>query len=113
VNKGGDRAELLKAVETVVAGERYVSAAVARQIAIEEVMPTKSGPLSNREYEVLRAIAMGRTLTEIGRALALSVKTVSTHKRRLMKKLGVHNNTALIRRAVEEVLDDAETSQEQ
>src|SRR3954468_8252625 len=102
VTKGAETQELLKAIRMVLNGERYLSPAVAQMIALEKVFPTKAGPLSNREFQILESIAAGKTLTEIARELSLSVKTVSTHKRRIMAKLAVSNNAELIRR----VLDD-------
>ena len=106
LGKGVDRHELIRAIKTVLSGERYISPLIAQRIALEKVLPAGSGPLSNREYEILRGIAAGRTMTDIARELALSIKTVSTYKRRIMGKLGVTNNAELIRRAI----DDATTS---
>jgi DNA-binding NarL/FixJ family response regulator len=102
LGKGVDRHELIRAMKTVLSGERYISPLIAQRIALEKVLPAGGGPLSNREYEILRGIASGRTLTDIARELALSIKTVSTYKRRIMGKLGVTNNAELIRRAIDD-----------
>jgi DNA-binding NarL/FixJ family response regulator len=56
--------------------------------------------LSKRETEILRGIAAGRKLTEIAQELSLSAKTVSTHKRRMMIKLGLSGNAELTRYAI-------------
>ena len=57
--------------------------------------------LSPREFEILRGVASGRTVTELSRQLALSVKTVSTYRARVAEKLGVSSNAELIRYALE------------
>jgi DNA-binding CsgD family transcriptional regulator len=56
--------------------------------------------LSDREFEVLRLLASGRSINDIADAFALSAKTISTHKRRLMQKLGLGNNAELIRYSI-------------
>jgi two-component system invasion response regulator UvrY len=111
IGKGVDRQELIRAIHTVLSGDRYISPWIAQRIALEKVLPTGGGLLSNREYEILRGIAAGRTLTDIAREMVLSIKTVSTYKRRIMGKLGVSNNAELIRHAVDDrVLDEIETT---
>jgi DNA-binding NarL/FixJ family response regulator len=62
--------------------------------------------LSDREFDVLRRVAAGQRLTEIGDALHLSVKTVSTHKTRIQEKLQVSSTAELIRYALENRIDD-------
>ena len=63
-----------------------------------EAAPHES--LSHREFEVMRRLAAGESVTDIATALNLSVKTVSTHKANLMAKLGLHNQTELVRYAL-------------
>jgi len=60
--------------------------------------------LSSREFQVMRMLASGKTLTEIARDLALSVKTVSTYRARILLKIGMKNNSELIRYAVQHQL---------
>ena len=107
VNKASGREELLGALRRVMAGEKYISPALAQKLALEKALPRRNDILSNREYEILRAIAEGKSLTAIARGLSLSVKTVSTHKRRTMSKLDLPNDAALIRYALEHVLGGA------
>jgi DNA-binding NarL/FixJ family response regulator len=82
---------------------------VAERLA-QEAMPHADGPphttLSDREYEVFRMLVNGRTVTEIAASLHLSGKTVSTHKARLMEKLGIENNADLVHYAVRHRLAD-------
>jgi len=101
--------ELVAAIRKVAGGGAVISAEVAERLA-QDAMPHAEGPphraLSNREYEVLRLLVNGKSVTEIGAALHLSSKTISTHKARLMEKLGVENNAELIHYAVKHRLGD-------
>ncbi len=95
---------LVEAVRRAAGGGRYVSDAVADKLATF-VSSAGAGRaphelLSNREFEIMRLIASGKTVSEIGKELALSVKTVSTHRARLLKKMGLRTNAELMRYAV-------------
>jgi len=105
LHKGSSRQELIRAMHRVMGGGRYLSEAMAEQIAAVTALPAPEDRLSNREYEVLRGVAAGKKLAELARDLSLSTKTVSTHKRRIMKKLNLANNTELIRFAIRHDLD--------
>lgn len=90
--------EFVEAVRRILGGGSYVSPEYA-ELLVQGLAEgdRDSGPLlSDRELEVLRLIAAGRSLTEIGRRLNLSVKTVSTYKSRSMEKLGLRTNAELI-----------------
>ena len=103
VNKGSAPEELVQAVRRVVSGGRYVSQALAERLALE-VGPSASGnsinPLSNRELEVITGISMGYSLTEIADRLALSRKTVSTCRSRILAKLGLSSNAEMVQYAL-------------
>jgi DNA-binding NarL/FixJ family response regulator len=95
--------ELATALRRVAAGGAYVSAEVAEQLALGAMSEADGPPhtkLSDREFQVLRALVAGQTVSEIAGALSLSVKTVSTHKAHLMQKIGVENNGELFRYAM-------------
>lgn len=98
LNKSADPSELIVAVKTMIAGRRYVSAR-AQELMLEEV--TGSGAelpherLSDREYQVFRMLAGGKTIGEISEVLALSVKTVSTYRARILEKMSLENNAQL------------------
>lgn len=101
--------ELVKAVQKIMAGGRYVSPAVAEQLALEAAKDLSRTPhqtLSDREYEVTCLIALGRTVTEIARELALSVKTISTYRARILEKLSARNNAEVVHYAVRNGLVD-------
>jgi DNA-binding NarL/FixJ family response regulator len=95
--------ELVQAIRKIAAGGAYVSAEVAEQLALG-AMPGSDKPphstLSDREFEVFRRLVAGSSVTEIAAALNLSVKTVSTHKANLMQKLGVSNQSDLVRYSI-------------
>jgi DNA-binding NarL/FixJ family response regulator len=98
LNKSGAPSELIVAVKTMIAGKRYVSAR-AQELMLEEVVGGGSGlpheRLSDREYQVFRMLASGKTIGEISEVLALSVKTVSTYRARILEKTGLENNAQL------------------
>jgi|CXWL01.1.fsa_nt_gi DNA-binding NarL/FixJ family response regulator len=99
--------ELFLALRAVANGNVFVSPAVARPIVDEYLRRAgpsteRSGPvLTSREREVLQLIAEGRTTTEVAQALSISPHTAVRHRANLMQKLGVHNQTDLIRLAIE------------
>jgi len=96
--------ELVAAIRRVAGGGAYVSPETAERLALglnQDVAATPHTLLSDREFEVFRMIAQGRSVTEIADALALSVKTVSTHKARIMQKMNLANPAELIRYALD------------
>lgn len=94
---------LFYAVNQVLAGRKYLSTALAEQLA---TAVGQNGPgqkhegLSNREYEVLLRLSRGETLSQIGSALKISVKTVGTYRARVLTKLDANNNSDLVRYAM-------------
>lgn len=105
VRKASDPAALLDAIKLVARGERHVSPSVAHLLAVqgEDV----HAGLSEREYEILRYIVAGRSVSAIAAELSLSVKTVSTHRVRILRKLGLNGTAELVRYALEHNLQDS------
>jgi DNA-binding NarL/FixJ family response regulator len=99
VAKDSDPQELLDAVRTALAGGRHIPAEL-REAARLEGEPPPHDLLSDREYQVLRMIGAGRTVSEIGQQLGLSVKTVSTYRSRILEKLQLRTSAELIHYAV-------------
>jgi DNA-binding NarL/FixJ family response regulator len=100
-------AEVVNAVQTVRRGGKYISATLAQRLASNLNAPAQKAPhetLSDREYQVLRMIAAGRSVKEIGFDLSLSVKTVSTYRTRVLTKLGFKTSAEVIRYAMREKL---------
>lgn len=95
--------QLVTAIRKVASGRPYISIAVAEQLAMsampsDSTLPHKT--LSDREYEVFIHLVQGKTITEIGEILHLSVKTVSTHKTRIMQKMALYTLSELVQYAV-------------
>jgi len=101
--------ELKEAVKKIVGGGRYVSATLAEKLAVD-LRQGADTPLyellSDREFQVLRMIASGKTVKDIAEDLSLSVKTVSTYRGRILEKTGMKTNAELIRYALESQLVD-------
>ncbi len=102
VTKDSAADELVGAIRKVLSGGRYVSSSLAEKLAFEMEADAGKLPhetLSDREYQVLRMIASGKTVTEIGQELSLSVKTISTYRSRILEKMRAKNNAELTRYA--------------
>jgi len=99
--------QLAQAIHRVVAGGKFITSEVAEALA-NSIIPTKMETphklLSNREFQVFLMLASGKSINEIAHELCLSANTVSTHKHRLMNKLGLDNNAGLVRYAVKHQL---------
>lgn len=103
MNKESAPEELIRAVQKVLAGGRYVSPALAERLALDlndEVRHDVQETLSHREFEVLRMIALGKTITQIAEELHLSVSTVSTHRARILEKMEMTTTAELMRYAL-------------
>ena len=101
--------ELKTAIKKIVAGGRYVSMTLAEKLAVDlrqgADLPAHE-LLSDREFQVLRMLASGKTVKEMAQELSLSVKTVSTYRSRILEKTGMKTNADLIRYALEAQLVD-------
>ena len=98
VNKGGDPQILVQAVRTVAQGRKYVTPEIAQMLVEHLNAPTIENlhqTLSNREMETLVLIASGKRLADIAEKLALSPKTVSVYRARVLEKLQLSNNAEL------------------
>lgn len=96
--------ELMAAIARITQGRRYVTTSLAEQLADylsegKETLPHEG--LTDREYQVMCLIASGHTVTRAAEELNLSVKTISTYRTRLLRKMGMHNNAELIRYVLE------------
>ena len=94
LNKRADESELKEAVTTIIAGDRYISRKLQRQMADEVITKKMNNPfdrLSHREFEVMILLLQGKSLTDIGEEISIQVSTVGTHKTRLFDKLNVNS----------------------
>jgi len=107
LNKQSAPGLLITAIRQVASGRRYISPAVAEALAgtiADGPDRTPHAALSDREYETMRLIASGRTLTEIAAEMHLSVKTVSVYRARLLEKMQLKNNSELTHYALKNQL---------
>jgi len=96
--------ELVAAIRKVSSGGNYISRSLGERLVANLRRDDSKQPheaLSDREFQVMRMIASGKKGKEIAEELLLSVKTVSTYRRRVLDKLGIKNNSALIRYAMQ------------
>lgn len=101
--------ELVAAIRRIAGGGAYITPETAERLVLEAGAGREGLPhtrLSNREYEVFRMIVSGVSVSEIANKLALSVKTVSTHKARILEKMGMSSQADLVRYAVKHKLTD-------
>jgi two-component system response regulator NreC len=102
--------EVVQAVREVAAGRKYVHPALGARLAAaeaEEAAKAATDPLSEREREVLRMLALGHTNQEIAKMLFISVRTAETHRAHIMQKLGLQTRAELVRYALTSgLLDD-------
>ena len=104
ITKGCTRAELVGAITTVLRGRKYVSPTLAELLISDLERGTDQPPhetLSTREFEVMCLIASGKTVSEIANILALSVKTISTYRARILEKMGLKTNAAITHYAMQ------------
>ena len=95
--------DVVAAVQKVLSGGRYVSASLAERLAAQTQAGSAQAPheaLSDREYQVFRLLAMGKTVKQIGKELDLSPQTVSTHRTHILEKMGMQSNAELIQYAM-------------
>jgi len=103
LTKEGASSQLVQAIRKVAGGGAYISSAVAEQLALG-AMPDAKGPphasLSDREFQIFRMIAEGKSVSDIAERLNLSVKTVSTHKSNILQKMNMSTQAELIKYAL-------------
>lgn len=104
LTKGCVADELVPAMRKALAGGRYVTASLAEKLAASLGRDLQGAPhesLSNRELQVLRLVAVGRTLKEAASEMKLSQKTVGTYRARIAEKMGLSTNVELARYALQ------------
>lgn len=104
VLEGAGEADLLAAVRAVAAGQRYVDPVLGARVIAGDVRgraDASDDPLTSRQREVVRLLALGHTNQEIAETLVLSVRTVETHRAHVMQKLRISTRAELVRYAME------------
>jgi len=101
--------ELIDAIRKVAKGRKYITSSLAEKLAFELESNTRHSSheeLSDREFQVMCMIASGKRIKEIADTLSLSVKTISTYRTRILKKMNMRNNSQLIHYAIKSGLVD-------
>lgn len=96
--------ELVKAVQKVLLGKKYISQAIAEKLAntfSSDISALPHETLSDREFDVMKYLANGKSVSEIADSLSLSVTTVSTYRARIMTKMNLKSNSDLTKYAIE------------
>ncbi len=99
--------ELIDAVRRVADGRKYITSSLAEKLAFELEVDARKLPhetLSDREYQVMCMIGSGQTVKEIAKTLSLSIRTISTHRTHILKKMGMKNNAQLTYYAIKNAL---------
>ncbi len=101
LNKNAAPYELITAVQRILQGRKYITPEIGEKL-LEQNEPGKNPheQLTNREFEIFKLLALGKTLTQVAETLSLALTTVSTHRSRIMKKLDVSSNSELTRYAI-------------
>jgi two-component system, NarL family, invasion response regulator UvrY len=101
MNKNAAPDELINAVQRILMGRKYITAEIGEKLLIHFDSNKKPHELlTNREFEIFKLLALGKTLTQISESLLLALTTVSTHRGRIMKKLDATSNSELTRYAI-------------
>ncbi len=108
MTKASTSEDLISAIRRIATGRSYVSPSVSEQLMVRFTRSDSETPphttLSHREFRIFELLVQCQTTTRIARELSLSVKTVSTHKARLLKKMGLQHQGELVRYAIEHKL---------
>jgi two-component system, NarL family, invasion response regulator UvrY len=99
--------DIIRAIQTVLLGKKFITPSIAEKLA--EAFNSETDQLlheilSDREFDVLKLLASGKSVSEIAEQLSLSVTTVSTYRSRILKKMNMHSNAELTRYALEKKL---------
>ena len=101
MNKNAAPDELIIAIERIAMGRKYITPQISEALLNNFDSDKKPHELlSNREFEIFKLLAIGKTLTQIAQSLSVAVTTVSTHRSRIMEKINVHSNSELTRYAI-------------
>jgi DNA-binding NarL/FixJ family response regulator len=101
LNKNSAPDELITAVQRISLGKKYITAEIAEKLLMSGDETKKPHELlTNREFEIFKLLALGRTVTQIAESLSLALTTISTYRSRIMEKLNLSTNSDLTRYAI-------------
>lgn len=113
LTKRADIDEMVLAIRKIVAGQRYISAEIAQELALRPFSEDENSlfdQLSSREMQITLMVIMGHKVQEISEKLSLSPKTVNSYRYRVFEKLGVRNDVGLTRMAIKHGIIDSEVA---
>ncbi len=100
LNKNAAPYELIKAIERIRLGKKYITPEIAEKLLEQQDVGKAHERLSNRELEIFKMLAMGKTITQISETLSLALTTISTHRSHILEKMGLSSNAELTRYAI-------------
>lgn len=100
LNKDAAPYELIKAIERIRLGKKYITPEIAEKLLEQQDEGKAHERLSNRELEIFKMLAMGKTITQISETLSLALTTISTHRSHILEKMGLSSNAELTRYAI-------------
>jgi DNA-binding NarL/FixJ family response regulator len=101
LNKNSAPEELISAIQRISLGRKYITPEVAEKLLGQNgISDRPHETLTNKELEIFKMLAVGKTITEIAEILLLALTTVSTHRSRILSKMDLHNNSDLTRYAI-------------
>ncbi len=100
LNKNAAPYELIKAIERISLGRKYITPELAEHILSEGSEKAAHELLTNREFEIFKLLASGRSNTQVAESLSLAPTTISSHRSKIMEKMGLSTNTDLTRYAL-------------
>jgi DNA-binding NarL/FixJ family response regulator len=101
MNKNAAPNELITAVQRILSGRKYITPEIAEKIlAFQDSDKKPHELLTNREFEIFKLLALGKTVTQIADSLSLAITTVSTHRSRILEKINASSNSELTRYAI-------------
>ena len=110
MNKNAAPYELITAIQRIILGRKYITPEIAEKLLIHVDSDKKPHELlTNREFEIFKLLANGKTITQIAELLSLALTTISTHRSRIMEKLDLSTNAELTRYAIaHQIISDIE-----
>ena len=100
LNKNSAPEELITAIERISLGKKYITAGIAEKLLDLQDEKHPHEALSNREFEIFKLIALGKSVTQIAEMLSLALTTISTHRGRILEKMSMASNSDLTRYAI-------------
>jgi two-component system invasion response regulator UvrY len=100
LNKNAAPYDLIKAIERIILGKKYIPPEIAEKLLEQRDVTDPHELLTNREFEIFKMLALGKTISQIAQTLSLALTTVSTHRKHIIEKLDLSTNAELTRYAI-------------